>query len=211
MLTIPPGVGLPAELLDLFLGPALNNNPRHTSPPRSRPCPVRTKVLLQACPDCSQRKVFQGVARGNLRGSGMSGPVYTYPRRTPPLYRLARAFRRLSVLVLVLLILFTASVVYSTSQLAQSVSQSVPFLGWQIGPRHGYIHPHFKRDVGRGFRPSRRARVNRRSRSARRRRSRSQASRCRRQYPARIRSGITFPHPGYRQCRRAQLLPLQAR
>ncbi|HZY91381.1 MAG TPA: hypothetical protein VFG07_01200, partial [Thermoplasmata archaeon] len=53
----------------------------------------------------------------------MSGPVYSYPRRMPPLYRLARALRRLSVLVLVLLILFTASVVYSTSQLAQTPPQ----------------------------------------------------------------------------------------
>jgi hypothetical protein len=53
----------------------------------------------------------------------MSGPVYSYPRRSPPLYRLARAFRWLSVLVLVVLILFTASVVYSTSQLSQSPPQ----------------------------------------------------------------------------------------
>ncbi|MCI4365016.1 MAG: hypothetical protein L3K10_02995 [Thermoplasmata archaeon] len=52
----------------------------------------------------------------------MSGQVYTYPRRVPPLYRLARAFRRASVLVLVLLILFTVSVIYSTSELTQSSS-----------------------------------------------------------------------------------------
>ncbi|HXQ48456.1 MAG TPA: hypothetical protein VN842_01565 [Thermoplasmata archaeon] len=50
----------------------------------------------------------------------MSGPVYTYPRRLPPLYRLARALRAASLLVLVLLILFTASVVFSTSQLSQT-------------------------------------------------------------------------------------------
>ncbi|MCI4372999.1 MAG: hypothetical protein L3K02_05095 [Thermoplasmata archaeon] len=53
----------------------------------------------------------------------MSGPVHTYPRRVPPLYRLARAFRRASALVLVLLILFTLSVVYSTSELSQSPPQ----------------------------------------------------------------------------------------
>src|SRR5580658_4408082 len=53
----------------------------------------------------------------------MSGPVHSYPRRVPPLYRLARGFRRASALVLVLLILFTLSVVYSTSELSQSPPQ----------------------------------------------------------------------------------------
>jgi len=53
----------------------------------------------------------------------MSQAVYSYPRRLPPLYRLARGLRAASVLVLVLLILFTLSVVYSTSQLAQSPPQ----------------------------------------------------------------------------------------
>ncbi|MGA8275451.1 MAG: hypothetical protein WB789_08785 [Thermoplasmata archaeon] len=57
----------------------------------------------------------------------MSGPVYTYPRHVPPLYRIARALRGTSVLVLVLLILFTASVVYSTSQLSQSPPQVSSF------------------------------------------------------------------------------------
>lgn len=50
----------------------------------------------------------------------MSGPVYTTPRRLPPLYRLARALRTASLLVLVLLIVFTISVVYSTIRLSQS-------------------------------------------------------------------------------------------
>ncbi len=53
----------------------------------------------------------------------MSSTVHTYPRRTPPLYRLARGFRTASLLVLVLLILFTASVVYSTGELSQSPPQ----------------------------------------------------------------------------------------
>ncbi len=53
----------------------------------------------------------------------MSGPVHSYPRRVPPLYRLSRALRSASALVLVLLILFTLSVVYSTSELAQSPPQ----------------------------------------------------------------------------------------
>jgi hypothetical protein len=57
----------------------------------------------------------------------MSGPVYTYPRRVPPLFRLAHALRVGSVLTLVLLILFTVSVVYSTSQLSQSPPQVSPF------------------------------------------------------------------------------------
>jgi hypothetical protein len=47
----------------------------------------------------------------------MSGPIYPTTRRPPPLYRLARALRRTSLVVLVLLILFAASVVYSTSEI----------------------------------------------------------------------------------------------
>jgi hypothetical protein len=53
----------------------------------------------------------------------VSGQVRSYPRRLPPLYRLARGLRRASVLVLVLLILFTASVVYSTSEVTRSPPQ----------------------------------------------------------------------------------------
>ncbi len=52
----------------------------------------------------------------------MSTPVYTY-RRSPALYRLARALRVLSAVVLVLLILFTVSVVYSTAQLSHDPPQ----------------------------------------------------------------------------------------
>src|SRR5271170_1065436 len=50
----------------------------------------------------------------------MSGPFYPTSRRPPPLYRLARGFRRASLLVLVLLILFAASVAYSTSEIQQA-------------------------------------------------------------------------------------------
>jgi hypothetical protein len=57
----------------------------------------------------------------------MSSPVHTYPRRVPPLYRLARGLRSASALVLVLLIVFTASVVYSTSQISQSPPQVSSF------------------------------------------------------------------------------------
>jgi hypothetical protein len=53
----------------------------------------------------------------------MSPPVHTYPRRVPPLYRLARALRSASVLALVLLILYTGSVAYSTSEITQSPPQ----------------------------------------------------------------------------------------
>jgi hypothetical protein len=53
----------------------------------------------------------------------MSGRISTAPRRPPPLYRLARSLRRVSLLLLVLLILFAGSVVYSTSELAQSPPQ----------------------------------------------------------------------------------------
>jgi hypothetical protein len=57
----------------------------------------------------------------------MSGPVYSYPRRIPPLYRLARGLGRASILVLILLILFTGSVIYSTIQLSQTPPQFSSF------------------------------------------------------------------------------------
>jgi hypothetical protein len=57
----------------------------------------------------------------------MSGQVHSYPRRMPLLYRLGMGFRRASVLVLVLLILFVGSVVYSTSELGQSPPQVSSF------------------------------------------------------------------------------------
>jgi hypothetical protein len=50
----------------------------------------------------------------------MSGPMYSASRRPPPLYRLARALRRASLVVLVLLILFAGSVIYSTSEIRQA-------------------------------------------------------------------------------------------
>jgi hypothetical protein len=53
----------------------------------------------------------------------LAGPVFQVYHRPPPLYRLARALRRLSLLVLILLILFTASVVYSAVETARSSSQ----------------------------------------------------------------------------------------
>jgi hypothetical protein len=57
----------------------------------------------------------------------MSTPVFYQPRRPPPLYRLARALRRASIIVLLLLILFTVSVVYSTAQLTKSASKVSSF------------------------------------------------------------------------------------
>ncbi|MGP8072359.1 MAG: hypothetical protein ACLPZM_04425 [Thermoplasmata archaeon] len=53
----------------------------------------------------------------------MAAAVFGVYHRPPPLYRLARALRRLSLLVLVLLILYTASVVYSAVETARSSSQ----------------------------------------------------------------------------------------
>ncbi|HLM91246.1 MAG TPA: hypothetical protein VK424_04240 [Thermoplasmata archaeon] len=53
----------------------------------------------------------------------MAAAVFQVYNKPPPLYRLARAFRRLSLLVLVLLILFTASVAYSAVETARSSSQ----------------------------------------------------------------------------------------
>ncbi|MCI4343871.1 MAG: hypothetical protein L3J92_07175 [Thermoplasmata archaeon] len=50
----------------------------------------------------------------------MSGQIYPSSRRPPPLYRLARALRRASVFVLVVLILFATTVVYSTVEIRQS-------------------------------------------------------------------------------------------
>jgi hypothetical protein len=57
----------------------------------------------------------------------MSGPVLLRPRRPPPMYRIARALRRASIVVLVLLILFTLSVVYSTVQLTNSAPRVSSF------------------------------------------------------------------------------------
>jgi hypothetical protein len=56
-------------------------------------------------------------------GDPVAGAVFQVHRRPPPLYRLARALRRMAVVVLVLLILFTASVVYSAAETARSSSQ----------------------------------------------------------------------------------------
>jgi hypothetical protein len=53
----------------------------------------------------------------------LAGAVFQIYHRPPPLYRLARALRRLSLVVLILLIVFTATVAYSAAETARSSSQ----------------------------------------------------------------------------------------
>ncbi len=52
----------------------------------------------------------------------MTVSAYQVYRRPPPLYRVARTLRRISLLVLILLIVFTASAAYSAVLTAQSAS-----------------------------------------------------------------------------------------
>ncbi len=57
----------------------------------------------------------------------MASIYLTRVRRPPPLYRLARVFRRVSLVALVLLILYLATVGYSASELVQSSPRSGGF------------------------------------------------------------------------------------
>ena len=57
----------------------------------------------------------------------MSLPVYPPFRHPPALYRLARAFRRISLVVLVLILLFIGTALYSAVEVLRSGPSTGPF------------------------------------------------------------------------------------
>ncbi len=68
----------------------------------------------------------------------MSAQVLPRYRKPPPLYRLARAFRRVGVIVLVLILLFVASALYSAYETARGGASSGNF-GYAFGANNTVV------------------------------------------------------------------------